>query len=134
MSNIEQKTEKSTGPTVCELVEREIESVIYMVADKRSIPALISLLDDPDFDVNWIAAESLIRIGRKSIVPLLISIRDRKNFSCPSAYHILQSLLTGSEKEALQPLLSTLAGMSEETAEAGIEASIALKNVFRYMN
>ncbi|MGE5420359.1 MAG: HEAT repeat domain-containing protein [Chloroflexota bacterium] len=118
MSNIrpERYTEKKSiaensepFSEISKQLQKEIESIICVVADKKSIPALISLLDDSDFEIRWIAAESLIRIGRKSIQPLLQTISDGKQFSHPrKAYHVLQCLLTSSEKRSLHPLLATL--------------------------
>lgn len=89
-----------------ELLKSEVEEIIRFVSDKRSINALINLLDDEDFDVRWIAGESLIRIGRESIVPLTNLIRSGRKFSYPGkVYYVLRHLLTGSEKDALKPLL-----------------------------
>lgn len=120
---------------VNERLREEIDSIICTVADKRSIQALISLLDDDEFDVRWLAAESLIRIGRKSIIPLLITLREGRIFTYPSkVQHVLQSLLTRSEKKALKPLLTTLLGNNGTKGRIDREASGALKNIFRYMN
>lgn len=120
---------------VNEHLKKEVEKIICVVADKRSIPALINLLDDHEFDIRWIAAESLIRIGRRSIVPLLCTIRDGRRFSYPGkAHHVLQCLLTRSEKKALQPLLTSLCEDSGRNENAVVEASFALRRVFRYVN
>lgn len=85
----------------------EINLIIETIADRRSIPALINLLDDNVFEIRWIAAEGLIRIGRRSIIPLLRSIREGKSSCSPGmgAYHVLQFLLSGSEKKALNHLM-----------------------------
>lgn len=92
-----------------EILKTEVEEIIRFVADKRSIPALINLLDDEDFDVRWIAGESLIRIGRDSITPLLNLIRSGRIFSHPGkVYYVLRHLLTVNEKVALQPLLLSM--------------------------
>ncbi len=116
------------------LIQAELDKTICIVADKRSINVLIDLLDDKEYDVRWIAAESLIRIGRKSIVPLLLTIRDGKHFIFPGkAHHVLQCLLTRSEKKALQSLLRLLTG-NYRNGNAAHEASCALKYVFRYIN
>lgn len=89
-----------------ELLKTEVEEIVRFVSDKRSIPALINLLDDEDFDVRWIAGESLIRIGRESIPPLLNLIRTGRKFSYPGkVYYVLRHILPGNEREALQPLL-----------------------------
>lgn len=87
-------------------LKSEVSLIISIVADKNSIPALINMLSDNEYDIRWIAAESLIRIGRRSVSPLLRSIQDGKSACFPGkeAYHVLQSLLTRSEKIALQHL------------------------------
>lgn len=90
-----------------ERFKSEVSQIISFVADKRSIPALINLLNDNEYDVRWIAAESLIRIGRTCVSPLIRSIKDGKNISHgKEACHVLQSLLTGTEQKALHHLLS----------------------------
>lgn len=103
---------------VSEQLQKEIESIICTVADKKSIPALITLLDDNDFEIRWIAAESLIRIGRKSIMPLLRTINDGKQFSHPcKAYHVLQCLLTTSEKRSMHSILASLSDIKGDDGD-----------------
>lgn len=120
---------------VNDMLRREVDSIISTLADKRSIEALIALLDDDEFDVRWIAAESLIRIGRKSIIPLLVSLKEGKEISYPSkVQHVLQSLLTRSEKKALKPLLVTLSATPGPKGRIDLEASSALKRIFSYVN
>ena len=114
-----------------ERIRAEVSKIICFVADKRSIPALINLLEDNESDVRWIASESLISIGRKSIVPLLKSLRDGKLFLYPArVHHVLQSLLTINEKKELQILLENLADSPEKPEIATIEASVVLNQTF----
>lgn len=118
-----------------ERIRDEVAGIIDFVADKRSIPALINLLDDNESDVRWIAAESLIRIGRKSLVPLLNSLKDGKQFLFPArVHHILHSLLTLNEKKELQDLLENLAKSPEKPEVATIEASVTLNQSLRSEN
>ncbi len=49
----------------------EASKIIELIADRISIPVLIDLLDDTEFDIRWIAGEGLIKIGRRSLRPLL---------------------------------------------------------------
>ena len=37
------------------LIRKEAAKVVQLIADLRSIPKLIILLDDTDFDIRWIA-------------------------------------------------------------------------------
>lgn len=92
-----------------ERLKTEVEQIIRTIADKRSIPALIDLLDDSEYDVRWIAAECLIKIGRTSVIPLIRSIRDGKSSCSPErgAYHVLENLLTKTEIRALQRIISS---------------------------
>ncbi|HEX2976178.1 MAG TPA: HEAT repeat domain-containing protein [Bacteroidales bacterium] len=93
-----------------EVFRQEIAKIVRIIADRRSIPALINLLEDNESDIRWIAAESLIKIGRKSIIPLLRSIQAGKVYCIPGngAWHVLQCLLTRSEKKALHSILLSI--------------------------
>lgn len=115
-----------------ERLKEEVDKIIHLVADTRSIPALINLLDDDDTDIRWIAAESLIRIGRKSIIPLLRSVVGGKHFIYPGKiYHILQYLLTQDEKKEMHLLLFSLLNCIDDHELIFAEATIALERNFR---
>ncbi len=115
-----------------ELVKNEVAKTVSMIADKKSIPALISLLKDPEFDVRWIAAEGLIKIGRISIVPLLKSIRDEGSsyFLNRGAHQILLSLITERERRSIEQLLFSLYN-HEAGKSASVEATMVLRGTFR---
>ncbi len=116
-----------------DLLKLEMDKIVELISDQHSIPVLIKLLDDPEFDIRWIAAESLIKIGRKSIVPLIKAIRDGEGsyFLNKGAHQVLQSLITEKERKALMPLLLSINHPVEDVETAHIEASIALKKTFR---
>ena len=103
-----------------ELLKQELEKIVNVISDKRSIPALINLLDDNEFDVRWIAAECLIRIGRRSIVPLINSIREGRSSCFPGrgAYHVLQCLMTKKEKKIFDALMLPVTGQGNQSGEA----------------
>jgi HEAT repeat protein len=111
------------------LIRKEVVKVVELIADLRSIPLLISLLDDQDFDIRWIASEGLIRIGRKSLIPLLKAISTGKNslFLDRRAHQILNSLLNQNEKEQFMALMLCLDNYHELGETAPVEASKALK-------
>jgi hypothetical protein len=114
-----------------ERLKEEVDKIIHLVADTRSIPALINLLDDNDPDIRWIAAESLIKIGRKSIIPLLRSVVGGKRFIYPGkVYHILQYLLTQDEKKEMHLLLFSLLNCNDDQDLIFAEATMALKRNF----
>ena len=111
----------------------EAAKITELIADRRSIPLLINLLDDPLFDIRWIAAEGLIKIGRWSICPLLKSVRDGRNslLSNRGAHHILLGLVDENEKNKLMSLLQSLDNYQELGETAPVQASIALNTVFK---
>jgi HEAT repeat protein len=117
-------------------IRKEAAKLVQLIADLRSIPALISLLDDNEFDIRWIASEGLIRIGRKSIVPLLKAICVGKSslFLDRRAHQILSSLLYENEKEKLMPLLLSLDNYHELGEIAPSEASKIIKSKFKFRN
>jgi HEAT repeat protein len=95
---------------------------------------LITLLDDIEFDIRWTAAEGLIKIGRKSITPLLKAIRDGKSSLLLNkrAHHILNDLLLKSEKEKLSSLMLSLDDYLGLIEIAPVEAQNALKTYKKF--
>jgi HEAT repeat protein len=116
-----------------DLLRMEAAKIVEQIADRRSIPFLLRLLDDTIFDIRWIAAEALIKIGRQSICPLLKSIRDGKSSYIfhRGAHHILLALVSENEKDQLLPLLQSLDNYYELRETAPAQASTALKTVFK---
>jgi hypothetical protein len=118
------------------LLRMEAAKIVELIADRRSIPFLINLLDDKEFEIRWIAAEGLIKIGRRAILPLLKSIRDGKSSFIlnKGAHHVLQSLLNENEKKKLISFLLTLDDAQELGETAPVEASEAIKTIFKRNN
>jgi HEAT repeat protein len=115
------------------LVRMEAAKIIELIASKMSIPVFIDLLEDTEFDIRWIAAEGLIRIGRRSIRPVLKSVRDGKNSILlnAGAHHVLISLLNETEKKKEMNLLLSLDNYHTLGATAPVEASLALGPVIQ---
>ncbi|MGC1390734.1 MAG: HEAT repeat domain-containing protein [Bacteroidales bacterium] len=110
----------------------EAAKIVELIDDSRSIPFLINLLDDKEFEIRWIAAEGLIKIGRRSILPLLKSIRDGESSFIfnKGAHHVLNDLLNESQKGKLSTLLLSLDDSHELGETAPVEASEAIKTIF----
>ena len=115
-----------------DLLRMKAAKIVELIADRRSIPFLLRLLDDPLFDIRWLAAEGLIKIGRRSICPLLKSVRDGRSslFFNRGTHHILLDLVNEKEKNKLMHLLQSLDNYHELGETAPVQASIALKTVF----
>jgi HEAT repeat protein len=109
-------------------VRMEAAKIIELIGNRMSIPVLIDLLVDIEFDIRWIAAEALIKIGRRSIRPLLKSVRDGENSILlnEGAHHVLMSLLNENEKKHEFSLLQSLENYHSLGVTAPVEASIAL--------
>jgi HEAT repeat protein len=112
-------------------IRLEAAKVVELIADKRSIPLLIGLLEDKETGIRWIAAEGLVNIGRSSLLPLLRSIRDSRNpiFLYKGAHHVLNSLLNEKEKNEMQPLLLSLDNYLQLEGTSPVLASKALKTL-----
>jgi HEAT repeat protein len=115
-----------------DLLRMEAAKIVELIADRRSIPFLLKLLDDTVFEIRWIAAEGLIKIGRQSICPLLKSVRDGRSsfFFNRGTHHILLGLVNEEEKKKIMPLLQILDNNLESGESAPAMAAIALKTVF----
>ena len=115
------------------VLRKEAAKIVSLIADRRSIPFLIELLNDKEFDIRWIAADGLIKIGRHSILPLLKSIRDGKSSLLlnEGAHHVLIELLKEDEKQRLESLLQSLDNHHTVGETSPTEAALALKTVFK---
>jgi HEAT repeat protein len=97
-----------------------------------SIPVLLKLLADDESDIRWIAAVSLINIGRGSIIPLLHEIIHNESISVrEGAHHVLNSLLTGKEKHKYRRLIKTLKHNKAVKGAASVNAKELLDSLNR---
>jgi len=111
------------------LIRQEAAKLVQMASDRRSIPVLIILLDDKEYDIRWIAAEGLIRIGRKSIVPLLKAVMGGKTtlFSNKRVHQVLSVLFYEEEKRQYISLMQSLEDYHGLNEVAPVEALKVLK-------
>ncbi len=105
-------------------VRWEAVKALSQIQDPTSIEGLVNALMDKMFDVRWIAAEGLIAIGNKSLVPLLQALIDNPDsvWMREGAHHVLHDLSRGSLKEILRPALDAL-----EDVEASLEVPFVAK-------
>jgi hypothetical protein len=117
------------------LLRMEATKIAELIADRKSIPFFINLLDDKVFEIRWIAAEGLIKTGRRSILPLLKSVRDGRSSILfnNGVHHVLIRLLNENEKGKITSLLQSLENTSELGETAPVEASIAISTIFKSM-
>lgn len=88
------------------VIRKEAAKIIKHFGHLNSVPVAIELLDDVDGDIRWIAAETLIYIGRASMRPLLQAIYDNPDayFLREGAHHVLAELIRDRDPEELTEL------------------------------
>jgi|GEM_PF-626875 FOG: HEAT repeat len=109
-------------------LRKEASKIIDLIGNKESIPTFISLLNDDESSVRWIAAEGLSHIGRDSIVPLLYAVIEHgnDNYLKLGARHVFLNLFSDEEKEEFRSLLISLKSNSYLSITAPFEAFRAL--------
>ena len=92
------------------LVRWEAVNILGGTGDPEVAPALVSALEDGEFEVRWVAAEALIRMGSKGLKALFQALIERADsaFLRERAHHVLHKLATGELKVFLTPVLIAL--------------------------
>ena len=107
----------------------EAAKALTEIPDSAAITGLVSLLADPASEIRWLAATALIRVGNRSVPPVLRALADNaedKGLRAAS-HHVLHDLAerNGVLKKILDPVLAVLG----ETDPAGVistRAEVAL--------
>ena len=91
----------------------EIVKALGEIRDVAAAEVLIETLDETRFDVRWLAAEGLIRLGEGGIAPLLRSLENAawdNVWLREGAHHILRSQLGGPLGTIIAPVVVALEG------------------------
>jgi HEAT repeat protein len=93
----------------------EAAQIIRSVDTDDSIPKLLSLLNDYESDIRWIAAEGLIERGRTSLIPLLkyVIAHVKDPYVKNGAHHVLMEVLNRHERAENRDLLHALNNYQE---------------------
>jgi HEAT repeat protein len=72
----------------------ECLKTLVQIADPNATELFLLALEDEDFDVRWLAAEGLIKLGPKSTLPLLeyLMANVKKGIVRDGAHHVLKAL------------------------------------------
>ena len=106
-------------PLLLELLEKgdkgqrwEAAEALAVIADARSISALIGLLRDREWDLRWIAAIGLVKIGPQCLDAVLQELVDAPDSTDlrHSVHHILNEVVRTRPnfKERLTPVMEAL--------------------------
>jgi HEAT repeat protein len=141
-TNARQSLVTMGGPAVAPLIEAladpkrqvrwEAAKALSQIADPAAAPALVRALRDRGFGVRWLAAEGLIALGSKGLVPLLRALIEHSDsvWLLQGAHHVLHDLAKGNLKDLLQPVLASLEGV-EPSLEVPVSAETALHTLAR---
>jgi HEAT repeat protein len=107
----------------------EAAKALTEIPDPAATAGLVSLLADPASEIRWLAATGLIRLGNRSVPPVLRALAERaaeKGFRAAS-HHVLHDLSekNGVLREIVEPVLAVLgdtdpAGVISTRAEAAL--------------
>ncbi len=107
----------------------EAAKALTEIPDPTAITGLVSLLADPASEIRWLAATGLIRLGNRSVPPVLRALAEHAGDKGlrTASHHVLHDLAerNGVLRKILDPLLAVLG----ETDPAGVistRAEVAL--------
>jgi len=86
--------------------------------------ALVSALEDKNFDVRWLAAEGLIPRGREAVVPLMQALMAESDsvWFREGAHRVLFDLSHGNLGQLVRPVLEAL-----EDVDSSVEVPFKAK-------
>ena len=111
------------------VIRKEAIKIIREIAHKSSIPAAISMLEDPESDIRWIAAEALINMGRISIKPVLeaLVLDSESYYLRQGAHHVLKALINKDDAKELKQLLRVIRHNAKIPETIPVKAALALE-------
>jgi hypothetical protein len=62
-------------------VRHDVADLLGSIADPAAIPVLIDMLEDSAYAVRWRASESLVKMKREVVRPLLEELKKKERFS-----------------------------------------------------
>jgi len=129
---------KAVGPLVKALaspkkyVRWEAAKALGRIGDPAAAQALVAALEDEMFDVRWLAAEGLIAMGRKGLVPLLQELGKHSDsvWLREGAHHIVHDLSLEDLEDVMLPVLTALDAVAP-SVEVPFAAKAALDKLIR---
>jgi hypothetical protein len=109
-------------------VRREAVRALCEIEDPQVAPALIKVLEDEEFDIQWLAAEGLIGLSMKGLKPLLQALIEHGGspLLLEGAHHVIHYMAKGGLRKYLGPRLTSLKGV-KPAVKAPITAFHALE-------
>jgi len=113
------------------IIRKAAIKVVEQIAHQSSIHEMICMLEDRESEIRWIAGEALIKIGRKSIKPLLKALVEggTSYYLQQGARHVLVALVRESDAKELKQLVTLLKSEINLPAKVPVDAAQALENM-----
>jgi len=114
-----------------EQVRGQAARALGEIGDPVAAPALVRTLQDPKPGVRWLAAESLIALGRAALVPLLQALvyHSDSTWLREGASHVLHALLSKGQDDEIALVSAALEDV--ESAKVPPAAQAALGAITR---
>ena len=102
----------------------EAVKILEEIDDPVAIPLLIQAMEDEYRDIRWIAADGLIKLGRKSILPVLKAVIDSPGsiFILSGAHHVLHDLMINKKLPRDFPIKNFLSAIKYPELNSGIKS------------
>jgi len=106
----------AVGPLVGALKDRrqmvrwEAAKALGEIADPSAAAAMVTILEDEDAGVRWLAAEGLTALGRDGVMPLLHALAKNSDSEWlqQGAHHVFHALIRRKWAKPLAPVLAAL--------------------------
>jgi hypothetical protein len=109
-----------------EQVRGQAARALGEIGDPVAAPALVRTLQDPKPGVRWLAAESLIALGRAALVPLLQALVYHADSTGlrEGASHVLHALLSKGQDDEIAPVSAALEDMESAQVPSAAQAAL----------
>ncbi len=109
----------------------EAAKALGEIATPEAVLALVGVLGREEFDMRWVAAEGLIRVGRTALTPLLRALISNPEsvWLREGAHHVLSDMKLNGLGPAIKPVIKAIDGPSPS-----IEVPLAAQKALQLLN
>ena len=110
------------------VIRKEAIKIVRDIGDPSSTQVVIDMLEDPEGDIRWIAAESLINIGRITFKPILEALvtNGESYYLRQGAHHVLKALIKKEDAKELKQLVRVIRHDTKIPETIPVKAALAL--------
>lgn len=95
----------------------EVVKGLGQIMDPITTPLLINALEDDNTSIRWLAAEGLVRLNKKGLIPLVEALTSQKItiFLREGAHHVLKPLAKKYPSDEIHALIQSLEITTDHT-------------------